>query len=116
MNNPTSTRIIFHLVGASTVLLAIVGLVVAYGGFADAWLDANAACGDGTGTNSYRDCAPGEAQGILAIVSFAFLAAGVFSTVLVEFVVRMNAAGRGSGGAGSIRAGGVIDLRHLRSR
>lgn len=112
----TSNRLVFHLVGASFILMAVFGLAVAYGGFADAWLDANASCGTGSNTRSYRDCAPGEAQGIIGIVSFAFLAAGVFAAALVEFVTRVNARGGGSAGPGSVRAGAVIDLRHLRSR
>lgn len=112
----TSNRLVFHLASLSFVLFAVIGLVVAYGGFADAWLDANAACGTGTSSKTYRDCAPGEAQSTIAIVSFAFLAGGLFGSALVEFVSRMNAAGYGSGGEGSIRAGAVIDLRHLRSR
>lgn len=116
MNNPASTRLVFRLAGASTILLAIIGLSIAYGGFADAWLDANAACGTGGNSRTYRDCAPGEAQGVIAIVSFAFLATGVFTTMLVEFVTRANAAGSGSAGPGSVRAGVVIDLRSLRSR
>lgn len=112
----TSNRLVFHLAGVSTILFAIAGLAVAYGGFADAWLDANAACGTGTSSKTYRDCAPGEAQGTIAIVSFAFLAAGLFASALIEFVHRMNAAGHGWGGQGSVRGGVAIDLRHLRSR
>lgn len=64
------------------------------------------------------ELAPAEVtrQGIIAIVSFAFLAAGIFSTILVELVTRVNASGGGSAGPGSVRGGVVIDLSHLRSR
>lgn len=79
-------------------------------------MTSTAACGTGSNTRTTRDCAPGEAQGIIAIVSFAFLAGGAFMSALVEFVARMTAAGRGSGGRGSVRSGVVIDLRSLRSR